>query len=144
VLQIITEKPKQYNFTPGQATEVSINKPDWKEKKNPFTFTCLPENNFLEFNIKTYPAHKGVTNELLTLKKADELMHQKMKNSTLHIITHAGHLSNLENPGEFNEHLKMFFVTIYKKHEILHTAGDTSAFSQIRNRLNLLLTFKSI
>jgi ferredoxin-NADP reductase len=74
VLQIVTEKPKQYNFTPGQATEVSINKPDWKEKKNPFTFTCLPEDDFLEFSIKTYPEHKGVTNELLKLKKADELI----------------------------------------------------------------------
>ena len=74
VLQIVTEKPKQYNFTPGQATEVSINKPDWKEKKNPFTFTCLPEDDFLEFNIKTYPEHKGVTNKLLTLKKDDELI----------------------------------------------------------------------
>ena len=66
--QIVTEKPEEYNFTPGQATEVSINKPDWNEKKNPFTFTCLPENDFLEFSIKTYPAHKGVTNELLKLK----------------------------------------------------------------------------
>src|SRR5450759_3457313 len=74
VLQLVTEKPKEYNFTPGQATEVSINKPDWKEKKNPFTFTCLPEDDFLEFNIKTYPAHKGVTNKLLTLKKDDELI----------------------------------------------------------------------
>ena len=74
VLQIVTEKPEEYNFSPGQATEVSINKPDWKEKKNPFTFTCLPEDDFLEFNIKTYPAHKGVTNKLLTLKKDDELI----------------------------------------------------------------------
>lgn len=74
VLQLVTEKPEKYNFTPGQATEVSINKPDWKEKKNPFTFTCLPKDDFLEFNIKTYPAHKGVTNELLTLKEADELI----------------------------------------------------------------------
>jgi len=74
VLQLVTEKPEDYNFTPGQATEVSINKPDWKEKKNPFTFTCLPEDDFLEFNIKTYPAHKGVTNKLLTLKKDDELI----------------------------------------------------------------------
>jgi len=74
VLQIVTEKPEEYNFSPGQATEVSINKPDWKGKKNPFTFTCLPENNYLEFSIKTYPAHKGVTNELLKLKKDDELI----------------------------------------------------------------------
>jgi len=74
VLQLVTEKPEEYNFKPGQATEVSINKPDWKEKKNPFTFTCLPVNDFLEFSIKTYPEHKGVTNELLKLKKDDELI----------------------------------------------------------------------
>jgi ferredoxin-NADP reductase len=26
VLQIVTEKPQKYTFTPGQATEVAINK----------------------------------------------------------------------------------------------------------------------
>lgn len=74
VLQIVTEKPENFNFTSGQATEVSMNKHDWKEKKNPFTFTSLPEDDFLEFCIKTYPEHKGVTNEMLKLKKADELI----------------------------------------------------------------------
>jgi ferredoxin-NADP reductase len=74
VLQIVTEKPKQYNFTPGQATEVAINKTDWKDEKRPFTFTSLPADDFLEFTIKTYPEHKGVTNELLKLKVDDELI----------------------------------------------------------------------
>lgn len=74
VLQIVTEKPADYNFKPGQATEVSINKPGWKEERRPFTFTSLPENDLLEFTIKTYPSHKGVTNELLQLKKDDELI----------------------------------------------------------------------
>ena len=74
VLQLVTEKPEEYTFAPGQATEVSINKPEWKGKKNPFTFTCLPEDDFLEFSIKTYPEHKGVTNKLLALKKEDELI----------------------------------------------------------------------
>lgn len=74
VLQIITEKPDHFKFTPGQASHISINKPDWKEKKNPFTLTSLPEDNFLEFCIKTYPLHKGVTNEMLKLKKDDELV----------------------------------------------------------------------
>jgi len=74
VLKIITGKPPHYDFTPGQATEVSINKPDWKGKKNPFTFTNLPEDDFLEFSIKTYPEHKGVTNEILKLNEADELI----------------------------------------------------------------------
>ncbi len=74
VLKIVTEKPEQYIFTPGQATEVSINKPDWQNEKRPFTFTCLPDNDYLEFTIKTYPDHKGVTNELLQLNKNDELV----------------------------------------------------------------------
>ena len=74
VLKIVTEKPKKYSFTPGQATEISINKNGWKYKKNPFTFTCLPEDNYLEFTIKIYPSHKGVTNELLHLKINDELI----------------------------------------------------------------------
>lgn len=74
VLRIVTHKPAGYNFKPGQATEVAINKPGWDERKKPFSFTCLPEADYLEFTIKTYPLHKGVTNELLTLKKDDELI----------------------------------------------------------------------
>jgi ferredoxin-NADP reductase len=74
VLQIRVEKPLGYRFTPGQATEVSVNKTGWLKEKRPFTFTCLPDDDYLEFNIKTYPSHKGVTNELLQLKKNDELI----------------------------------------------------------------------
>lgn len=74
VLQIVTEKPQKYTFTPGQATEVSINKSGWKDEKRPFTFTCLPDSDYIEFTIKTYPSHKGVTNELLHLNKNDMLI----------------------------------------------------------------------
>jgi ferredoxin-NADP reductase len=74
VLRIVIEKPSQYNFKSGQATDVSINKPGWQDKMRPFTFTCLPEDDHLEFTIKTYPSHKGVTNELLKLNKGDELI----------------------------------------------------------------------
>jgi ferredoxin-NADP reductase len=74
VLQIVTERPPHYSFLPGQATDIAINKSGWQEKKSPFTFTCLPESDFLEFTIKTYPSHKGVTNELLHLKKNDSLL----------------------------------------------------------------------
>jgi ferredoxin-NADP reductase len=74
VLGIVTEKPQAYNFTPGQATEVSINKKGWENEKRSFTFTCIPENDYLEFTIKTYPLHKGITNELLQLNLNDELI----------------------------------------------------------------------
>jgi ferredoxin-NADP reductase len=74
VVRIVLEKPGNYTFTPGQATEVAINKENWKEEKRPFTFTCLPDDDYLEFTIKTYPSHRGVTNELLALKQGDELI----------------------------------------------------------------------
>jgi ferredoxin-NADP reductase len=74
VLRIVTERPDEYPFTPGQATDISLNKEGWKEEKRPFTFTSLPEDKNLEFHIKTYPEREGVTNELLKLKKGDELI----------------------------------------------------------------------
>jgi ferredoxin-NADP reductase len=68
------EKPAGYHFNPGQATEVSINKPGWEDEKRPFTFTSLNEDPYLEFTIKIYPDHKGVTNELNGLKAGDQLV----------------------------------------------------------------------
>jgi ferredoxin-NADP reductase len=74
VLQIFTERPSNLDFIPGQAVDVSINKKEWIQEKRPFSFTSLPEDDFLQFTIKTYPSRKGVTNELLRLKKNDELI----------------------------------------------------------------------
>ncbi|MDD4748259.1 MAG: FAD-binding oxidoreductase [Salinivirgaceae bacterium] len=74
VLRIVTEKPPHYQFEPGQATELAINKPKWEHEKRPFTFTSLPHEDHLEFVIKTYPKHNGATNELLSLKAGDELI----------------------------------------------------------------------
>lgn len=74
VLGIATTRPEGYSFNPGQATEIAINKPGWEVAKRPFTFTNLPEDDCLEFIIKTYPEKKGVTNELLNLKINDQLL----------------------------------------------------------------------
>lgn len=68
------EKPNGYHFNPGQATEISINKPGWKEERRPFTFTSLNEEPYLEFTIKIYSDHDGVTNELGKLVPGDELI----------------------------------------------------------------------
>jgi ferredoxin-NADP reductase len=68
------EKPQGYSFIPGQATDVSVNKPDLKNKKRPFTFTGLTSAPFLEFTIKIYPSHKGVTSEMDKLKPGDEII----------------------------------------------------------------------
>lgn len=68
------ERPKGYRFTPGQATEVSIDRDGWQDKKRPFTFTCLPEAETLEFTIKSYFDHNGVTNQLWSLGAGDRLL----------------------------------------------------------------------
>ncbi len=74
VLKITLEKPEKISYQPGQAVDISINKPEWLEELRPFTFTSLPDEDHLEFVIKTYPPHNGVTNQLLSLKAGDELL----------------------------------------------------------------------
>lgn len=79
VKQFILKKPDDENFIyrPGQATYLSINKEGWKDKKRPFTFTSLNSWDHLEFIIKIYEKHDGVTKELANLKPGDELiMHE--------------------------------------------------------------------
>jgi ferredoxin-NADP reductase len=74
VLRIITDRPDSVEFSPGQAADVSINKPGWDEEIRPFTFTSLPGDTNLEFTVKTYPKRKGVTGELLNLEKGDSFL----------------------------------------------------------------------
>lgn len=68
------EKPEGYQFVPGQATEVSLDIPGWENERRPFTFTSLNDWNFLEFTIKIYPDHKGVTNQLGQLSVGDSIV----------------------------------------------------------------------
>src|ERR1035437_8185178 len=67
-------KPDSYKFKPGQATDIVINLPAWKEERRPFTFTSLNDWDNLEFTIKIYDDHNGVTNELGKLRAGDELI----------------------------------------------------------------------
>ncbi len=77
VLRIVAEKPAGLTYIPGQAVDISINTPDWQNELRPFTFTSLPGEDHIEFTIKTYPSHQGVTNQLLSLGKGDELIIHK-------------------------------------------------------------------
>jgi benzoate/toluate 1,2-dioxygenase reductase subunit len=74
VLKIKTDKPTGIIYKPGQAVDISINKPNWINEFRAFTFTSLPTEIYLEFIIKTYPNHHGLTNELLFLNIGDELI----------------------------------------------------------------------
>lgn len=69
----VVEKPNGYTFKPGQATEVSLLKEGWEAEKRPFSFTSLPKNNHLEFTIKIYDDHEGVTKRLGNASVGDSL-----------------------------------------------------------------------
>ena len=49
----------------------------------------------------------------ITPPEAAQMMHEKIEDSILYIIEHAGHLSNIENPFDFNNQLEEFFSTVY-------------------------------
>lgn len=74
VKQFTVERPPRFKFEPGQATMVAINKPGWTKKKRPFTFTNHRTARKLEFIVKIYPGHNGVTKEMALLRKGDELL----------------------------------------------------------------------
>ncbi len=74
VMAFRLQKPTGYTFVPGQATEVSVNLPGLRDQKRPFTFTSLNSDPFLEFTIKIYNSHNGVTKEIGRLKPGDELI----------------------------------------------------------------------
>ena len=68
------QKPEGYSFTPGQATEASINTPELKDEKRPFTITSLNDEAELEFTIKIYKERDSVTKALDELKAGDEII----------------------------------------------------------------------
>lgn len=74
VLRIVAEKSKELKFIAGQAVDISLPKQGWEQELRAFTFTSLPEEDCIEFTIKTYPAHNGVTQQLLSSAKGDELI----------------------------------------------------------------------
>ena len=74
VKRFIVEKPKGYEFLPGQATLLSIPKQKWENEFREFTFTSSNEDRVLEFTIKAYPDHNGVTKQLHMLEPGDEIV----------------------------------------------------------------------
>lgn len=74
VKRFVVEKPKDFIYHPGQSAHISINLPDWKKEIRQFTFTSLNDWPFLEFHIKIYDAHKGVTRQMGMLNAGAELL----------------------------------------------------------------------
>jgi ferredoxin-NADP reductase len=69
----VFSRPDGLEFEPGQAVEISIQKEGWKDEGRPFTFTSIPSDQDIEFVIKTYPDHDGVTEQLAQLQPGAEV-----------------------------------------------------------------------
>lgn len=64
VRQYVVTRPEGLDYTPGQGVELAIDAEGWREEGRPFTPTSLADEPVLEFVIKSYPDHDGVTEQL--------------------------------------------------------------------------------
>ena len=68
VLRFILSRPAGFTFEPGQGVDLAIDADHWREQSRPFTPTSSPLAGVLEFTIKVYPEHAGVTRALAGLQ----------------------------------------------------------------------------
>ncbi len=71
--QLTFNRPEGFEFEAGQATELTLQKEGWTDESRPFTMTSRPNDKHLEFVIKSYPDHDGVTEQIPTLGMTDQV-----------------------------------------------------------------------
>ena len=74
VRRFILSKPLGFSVVPGQGVELAINQPGLSDQGRPFTPTGLADDRVLEFTIKGYADHAGVTQALHRLEAGAELL----------------------------------------------------------------------
>jgi cytochrome-b5 reductase len=74
VKRFVLKKPKGFEFTPGQGVLLAIDAPGLADDQHPFTPTSLAEDKVLEFTIKGYPEHQGMTDRLHKLSPGAGLL----------------------------------------------------------------------
>ncbi|MDB5142204.1 MAG: oxidoreductase FAD/NAD(P)-binding domain protein [Mucilaginibacter sp.] len=121
VKHFVVEKPEGFEFVPGQATDLSINEPEWKDNKHPFTFTSLNDKPHLEFTIKIYDNPHGVTHHLGQLEAGAEL-----------IISDAWGAIEYKGPGYFiagGAGITPFIAILRQQYKDRRLDGNTLFFS---------------
>lgn len=74
IIKIRAERPEKLNYAPGQAVHISINEPEWCERKNAFSLTSIPRDEYIEFVIRISSDTNNFLAKLTTLKLGDELI----------------------------------------------------------------------
>ena len=67
------DRPEGFEFEPGQATHIALDRDGWREEDRPFTMVSDPAEDRLTFIIKIYPDHDGVTKRLDALRPGDRV-----------------------------------------------------------------------
>lgn len=73
VMRLVTTRPEEFDFQPGQGVELSLDEPGWTDQGRPFSPTSRREDKVLEFTIKRYDDHDAVTRKLSTLTPGAQL-----------------------------------------------------------------------
>ena len=68
------DHPEEFQFEPGQATHMALDKDGWRDKDRPFTMTSAPGADVVEFVIKSYPDHDGVTEQIPHMTPGDTVL----------------------------------------------------------------------
>lgn len=74
VRRFVVTRPDGLDFEPGQGVEIAVGEPHRQEKGRPFTPTSLRDDRVVEFTIKEYPAHHGVTEKLGSQRAGSTLL----------------------------------------------------------------------
>lgn len=74
VRQYVVTRPESVDFEPGQGVELALDRDGWRDEGRPFTPTSVPADPVLEFTIKAYPDHDGVTEQLDELEPGATLL----------------------------------------------------------------------
>jgi len=70
---LVFDRPDGFEYKPGQGVELSVLKAGWEDEGRPFTPVTLPHEDTLEFVIKSYPEHDGVTEQIGKLSPGDKV-----------------------------------------------------------------------
>jgi len=74
VRQYVTTRPESVEFKSGQGVELALDRDGWRGEGRPFTPTSVPADPVLEFTIKAYPDHDGVTEQFDALEPGASLL----------------------------------------------------------------------
>ena len=73
VQRFVLTKPEVLTYEPGQGVELALDRDGWRDEWRPFTPTSLRDDDVLQFIIKAYPDHDGVTQRLHQLSVGDQV-----------------------------------------------------------------------